>query len=149
MAKLKIYDGSNWQTIGETPVNYSVNRTLNLSGNLRASYMNSAYVILLNMEHTTIYPNGITITSVYVNCDKADPTTELSAKVMYCDAQAGGAFPSTNPTQISVVNTTTGNFSQTGMTTSVASDKIVYLEMTADPTDYNTIWSLVINYTIN
>lgn len=149
MARLKVYDGSNWQPIGGASINYSKNRTLNLSGNLRAAYVNSPYVIMLDMENSTLYPSGVTINSIYVKSSSADPTTELTGKIKYCDGQGTGAFPGASPTDIATITTTTGNYSQTGMTTSVVTGKIIYLEMTADPTDYNLFWTITINLAIN
>ena len=123
-------------------------RTVELSGDFRSYYQFSPYKIMLNMENATNTPNGIQITSIYVNCGTVDPTTELSAKIVYCDAQGTGAFPSTSPTDVATISTTTGNYSQTGMTTNVGTGKIVYLEMTANPTDYLTLWTIKINFTI-
>jgi hypothetical protein len=126
------------------------NKSIQLNGDLRGAYQNASSWKLLDMETgTSLFPNGITITSIYVKANVADPTTELNANIMYCDAQGTGAFPGANPTSIATIDTTTGNYSQTGMTTSVATNKIVYLLMDADPTDFNVNWSIVINYTIN
>jgi hypothetical protein len=124
-------------------------KTLTLSGNLRSSYLNSPYVFLLDMENSTLYPSGVTINSIYVKSNSASPTTELTGKIVYCDGQGTGAFPGASPTDIATITTTTGNYSQTGMTTSVATGKIIYLEMTADPTDYLSFWTITINFTIN
>ena len=101
-----------------------------------------------------VFPNGIVITSWYVDCSVADPTTELNANLYYCDALANGAFPGANPVLIDVVDTTTGNSSCTDMSTSdlgsgtIPTAKILYLLIDADPTDATTVWSVIVNYYI-
>lgn len=93
-------------------------------------------------------PNGIKITSIKVTCNKADPAVELSAQVKSADINTTGAFPATNISTIATVNTTTGNYSQTGMTTTVATNKRLYLETTADVYDTGTVWFLEIVYEV-
>jgi hypothetical protein len=146
----KVYANGDWATSGTNLITPSliVETAGIVDGNLRGAYLNSAYIKLLDMENATAeYLNRITISAINVQCSVASPTTQLSAKLMYCDAQGTGAFPGANPTEIDVIDTTTGNFSVTGLSTAVATNKIVYLQMTADPTDYNTSWSVNFKYT--
>jgi hypothetical protein len=110
---------------------------------------------LLDMDRgATTFPDGIVITSWYVDCSVVDPTTELNANLYYCDALANGAFPGANPVLVDVLDTTTGNASCTDMSTSdlgsgvIPTAKILYLLLDADPVDANTVWSLTINYYI-
>jgi hypothetical protein len=125
-------------------------RFLQVTADLRGVYATSATWKLLDMETATaLYPNGITINSIVVKCSSTDPTTELNANIMYCDAQGTGAFPGANPTLIKAIDTTAGNMSDTSMTTSVATNKIIYLLMDADPVDLNTTWTISIGYQIN
>jgi hypothetical protein len=125
-------------------------RTLQMFGDMRGLYTVSADWILLNMDRaTSTYPSGVTITRVYVDCSTASPTTQLTGKLKYCDALGGGAFPGASPTDIVTLTTTTGNYDSGAISTSVGANKIIYLEMTADPTDYNTTWNICVSYTVN
>jgi len=98
--------------------------------------------------HADTYPNGIYITAITVDCTVADPTTELDANLMYCDAVAGGAFPGANATLIKAINTTTGNFSDVAVNTAVATGKTLYIDLDADPTDATTQYHVRIHYRI-
>jgi len=125
-------------------------RTLQMFGDMRGLYIVSADWILLNMDRAaSTYPSGVTITRVYVDCSTASPTTQLTGKLKYCDALGGGAFPGASPTDIVTLTTTTGNYDSGAISTSVGANKIIYLEMTADPTDYNTTWNICVSYTVN
>jgi len=146
-------DGSGNVTISGnlTSKNLKIPYTLQLAGDLRGAYVNDAHVLLLNMElAATTYPSGITITSIVVKSSLASPTTQLAGTIRYCDGQGtSGAFPGANPVTIATINTTAGYFSSGALTTSVAAGKIIYLEMTADPIDFNAFWTIVITYTVN
>lgn len=96
--------------------------------------------------HSDVYPNGIVITLVTVDCSSADPTTELDADLMRCDAPGAGAFPGANPTVIRAIDTTTGNYSSGAVTDSVASGKSLYILLNADPTDTNTVYHVRIHF---
>lgn len=98
--------------------------------------------------HADMYPNGIYITKIYVDCTVADPTTELDANLMYCDAVGAGAFPGANATLIKAVDTTTGNFADAAVNTAVATGKTIYLDMDADPADANVQYHIRIHYRI-
>jgi len=125
-------------------------KSLQLSGDFRGMYISSAYWKLIDMESgTSAYPSGVTITRIYVKANVADPTTELNANINYCDAQGTGVFPSTNPTLIRAIDTTTGNYDSGAISVSVATNKIIYLEFDTDPTDFAVTYSLVINYVVN
>ena len=94
------------------------------------------------------------ITAWYVDCTVDDPTTELDANLRYCDAVGGGAFPGANETLIDVIDTTTGNSSETDMSNSdlgsgaIPTGKSVYIDLDADPTDANTQYHVRIHYYI-
>ena len=93
-------------------------------------------------------PNGIKITSITVTCNKIDPAVELSAQVKVADINTTGAFPATNISTIATVNTTTGNYSQSAMTTTVTSRKRLYLETTADAYYLGSVRFLEIIYSV-
>lgn len=101
-----------------------------------------------------VFPDGIVITNWYLDCNSADPTTELNANLNYCDALADGAFPGGSATLVDVLDTTTGNSSETDMSNSdlgsgiIPTTKILYLDMDADPTDANTVWMLTLHFYI-
>jgi hypothetical protein len=88
---------------------------------------------------------GYTITNVKVQCASADPTTEFSGDLKWCDAQGTGAFPSTNPTVIKVLDTTTGNYDSGAITESVATGKELYISMDAN-VDYGVMWTITVTY---
>ena len=90
---------------------------------------------------------GYTITNVKVQCASADPTTEFSGDLKLCDSQGTGAFPSTNPTVIKVLDTTTGNYDSGAITEDVATDKELYIQMDS-ATDYGVMWTITITYTL-
>lgn len=124
--------------------NVTTTKTIVIDGDLRGLYAVSATKKIPYQENGS----GITITSYTVQCSVADPTTELNANIMYCDAQGTGAFPGANPTLLEAIDTTTGNYSSGAVTDSVATGKELYLLIDADPTDLNTMWTITITYTI-
>jgi hypothetical protein len=124
--------------------NAPATKTIVLDGDLRGLYAVSATKKLPYSEAGS----GITITSIVVQCSNADPTTELNANIMKCDAQGTGAFPGANPTLIRAIDTTTGNFTWTG-SDAVATGKELYLLLDADPTDLSIMWTITIQYTVN
>ena len=124
-------------------------KSIQMFGDFRGLYNVSADWILINLAQTTALPKGITITSIYLDCTAAAPTTQITGKLKYCDALAGGIFPGANQTDIATITTTTGNYASGAITTNIPASKIIYLSMSADPTDYNTTWNLIINYTVN
>jgi hypothetical protein len=91
---------------------------------------------------------GITITSIVVQSSVADPTTELNANLKYCDDQGTGAFPGANDTLITAIDTTTGNYSSTGRTDSIATGKTLYVLIDADPVDIGNTWKVTVTYNI-
>lgn len=98
--------------------------------------------------HTDSHPHGIYITKIYVDCSVADPTTELNANLMYCDAVADGAFPGANATLIKAIDTTTGNFADAAVNTAVATGKTIYIDIDVDPADATTQYHIKIHYYI-
>ena len=146
MGALKVYDGDDWQVVGGSGF-FSRTHTLTASGDWRSWYSMSQYIQLLNMDVAACYPNGITINSIYLKADVADPTTEINANLRYCDAQGTDAFPGANITLVTAIDTTAGNYSSIGLTTAIPAGKMLYVQMDADPTDINVEWTLTINYT--
>jgi hypothetical protein len=131
-------------------------RSIQFSGDLFGAYQVLPDWRLLDMSRSSaIFPSGITITSWYMDCSSTNPATELDADLMWCDASDTGAFPGASQTLIDVLNTTEGNSNCTNMATSdqgsgiVATNKILYFHIGADPSDANVIWTLTVNYTIN
>jgi hypothetical protein len=123
------------------------NKSLQLFGDLRGIYNCSPYWKVLDLNAgASVYPNGLTITSWYVRCSTADPTTELNADLKYCDS--GTTFPGANVNTVATLDSTTGAASATGLTTNVPAAKLLYIQLDADPADYNTTWSIVINFTV-
>jgi hypothetical protein len=99
------------------------------------------------------FPDGIVITKWYVDTNVADPDVEMNMNLMWCDAVAGAAFPGANPTLIDVMDTTTGNSSETVNTNMaangvVATGKSLYLLFDADPEGEATQLSVKIYYYI-
>jgi len=99
-------------------------------------------------SHADTFPHGIYITKVYVDCNEADPTTELNADLKYCDAVADGAFPGANVTVIQALDTTTGNMANATVNTAVATGKSLYITIDIDPTSDTTIFHVRIHYYI-
>lgn len=88
--------------------------------------------------HADTYPNGIVLWRWSVRCNVADPDVEMDMDLMYCDDPGSGAFPGANPTLIDVMDTTTGNSSESTNTNMagngvVATGKTIYLLWGADP----------------
>ena len=104
-------------------------------------------VWILDLDADT-YPHGIYIKKVYVDCNEADPTTELNADLKYCDAVANGAFPGANATLIKALDTTTGNMSDAAVNTAVASAKTIYITIDADPVSDTTIFHVRVQFYI-
>lgn len=88
---------------------------------------------------STVYPDGIVITKWAVDANVADPSVELDANLMYCDTLSNGAFPGANATLIDVLDTTTGNSSESDMSNSdlgsgtIPTGKILYIDIDVDP----------------
>lgn len=114
---------------------------------LAAQYETDSDLWLVDLN-TDSYPHGIYITKIYVDCTVADPTTELDANLMYCDAVANGAFPGANATLIKAIDTTTGNFADAAVNIAVPTGKALYINMDADPMDINTEYHIRIHYYI-
>jgi hypothetical protein len=129
------------------PLNHIMQGTFDLA----AQYDVDTDLWLIDLSSDT-FPAGIVITKWYVDASVADPTTELNANLMYCDAVAGGAFPGANPVLIDVLDTTTGNSSETNMASSdlgsgvIPTTKSIYIDLDADPTDANTVYHIRIHY---
>jgi hypothetical protein len=98
--------------------------------------------------HADTFPHGVYITKVYVDCNEADPTTELDADLMSCDAVADGAFPGANAAVVLAIDTITGNFANAAVNTAIAAGKSVYIRINADPTSDTTIFHVRIHYYI-
>jgi len=140
-------------------------KVLTLTGDLRGAYAVDPYVKLLDLSRAAAaYPHGITITSWYMDCvNAADPTTEINANLKYCTAPTDAQTFTTAAESVTVgavvlvdvLDTTTGNSSCTGMSTSdlgsgiIPAAKVLFLDLDADPTDMNITWSLTINFTAN
>lgn len=117
------------------------NRAIRLAGNFCAAYIASSYVSLLDMARMPdVYPNGITITSWYVN-GLNNPTTQLAADLVYCDS----TFPPSDATTVATLDTTGGTASST-VSHVIPAAKILYMFFDSAPTES---WAIVINYTIN
>lgn len=138
--QLAVYDGAAEVAI---PLRHIFQGSIDLAG----AYDVDPDVWLWNLDATT-YPNGIYITAVYLDSSVADPTTEIDANLMYCDAVANGAFPGANATLIKAIDTTTGNFADAAVNTAVATGKTIYIDLDADPTDATTVYNLRIYYRI-
>jgi hypothetical protein len=143
--QIGVYDGTVEVAI---PLRHIIYGPLCLSG---AYDIETDYPII-HLD-STVFPDGIVITAWSISSSDADPTTELDANLMYCDAPGAGAFPGANPVLIDVLDTTTGNASCDDMSGSdlgngvIASDKVIYIDMDADPTD-TAYWILKIEYYI-
>ena len=98
--------------------------------------------------HSNVYPDGIVITDWYVDCNEADPDTELDADLKYCDAVGTGAFPGANPVTIAAINTTTGNSSATGLSKSIPSGKTLYITINSDIVSDTTLFHVRVHYYI-
>jgi hypothetical protein len=112
-----------------------------------ASWWDVDHEVWLIDLHADVYPNGITITGVHLDCNVADPTTEFTGDLKYCDAVGGAAFPGANATVITAMDSTTGNFT-VSLSSAVATGKTVYMAIDADPTDANTLWHLRFHFDI-
>lgn len=138
--QLGVYEGAAEVAI---PLRHIFQGSIDLAG----AWDVDSDVWLWDLDATT-YPNGIYITAIYVDCSVADPTTELDANLMYCDAVAGGAFPGANATLIKAIDTTTGNFADAAVNTAVATGKSIYIDLDTDPVDATTVYHLKIYYRI-
>ena len=104
--------------------------------------------------HADTYPDGIVITSWTVDCNEADPTTELNANIYYCDDRGAGAFPGASPVLVDVIDTTTGNSSEATMANSdlgsgvIPTGKELYIIIDADPTSDTTLFRTKIHFYI-
>lgn len=124
-------------------------RSFQIFADLRGWYQTSAYLKILDMSQTPgLFASGIQITSWSVDCSSATPSTQLAARLFYCDALAGGVFPGTNPQAMATLNTTAGNSAATGLTVNIPANKILYLMLDSDPVDSGLLWSVIVNYTI-
>lgn len=124
-------------------------------GDIRGLYQTMTSIKILDMGRSTAaFPNGITITSWYVDCSTASPTTQFNGNLRYCDAVTTGAFPGANPVLVDVMDSSSGNSSCTDMSTSdlgsgsIPAGKILYWDMDLDPSDVSTTWSIIVNWTV-
>jgi len=123
-------------------------RSLILDGDLKSAYSVSHYKKLIELSSLALNtPNGILITSIDVQCSVGAPATNLVAKIKGCDLQVG-AFPSTGQFDIDTINTSSGVYTNNSVNYTVPIDRIVFLEMNADPLDVNTLWTIKINFNI-
>ena len=128
-----------------------------LTGDFRAAFVVSPYVKLLDMAKSPLlYPYGITITSWSCDCaNNATPTNQIAALIRYCVSPTTGTVPGASVVTVDTIATTAGNQARTSMAASTAGTgnvpaaKLLYLEMTLNPTDIDTIWTLTINFTPN
>jgi len=110
-------------------------------------------VFILSL-HADTYPDGIVITAWEVDCNEADPDTELNANLYFCDSRGSGAFPGASATLIDVLDTTTGNSSEADMSNSdltngiIATGKELYITIDADPTSDTTLFRIKIHFFI-
>jgi hypothetical protein len=117
-------------------------QTVVLDGDFGAAYATSAVKKIPYRERGS----GITLTSITVQSDEADPATEFAGDLKKCDAHGNGAFPGASAAVIRAIDTTTGNFSWTG-TDAVTTGKELYISMDAAP-GAGHIWTITITYTI-
>ena len=110
-------------------------------------------VFMLSL-HADVYPDGIVITQWTVDCNEADPTTELDANLYYCDDRGTGAFPGASAVLVDVLDTTTGNASEATMASSdlgsgtIPTGKELYVLIDADPTSDTTLFRVKVHYYI-
>ena len=123
-----------------------------LQGSLgTGDYDSDADVKIIELDSDS-NPHGIVITSWEVECNEADPTTELNANIYYCDDQSTGAFPGANAVLIDVIDTTTGNSSETNMALSnlgsgiIPTGKTLYILIDADLVSDTTLFSIKIKF---
>ena len=98
--------------------------------------------------HSDVYPSGIVITEIHVDCNEAAPSTNLDADLKYADAVGGGAFPGGSQTVIAAIDTTTGNFASTGRSDAIPTGKSLYILINADPTSDTTIFHVRVHFYI-
>lgn len=140
MSVLKVYNGASWDKVGfvgRVPTKAVV------GNDLYAMYLVNP-VIRIPMPDLGY---GYTITNAKVQCWSADPTTEFAGDLKCCDAWTTGAFPSTTPTVIKVMDTTTGNYDSGAITENVATGKELYIQMDSN-VDYGVMWTITISYTL-
>lgn len=134
-----------WTSITGRP-----SRSVSVQGNFRTAWLAGGLVKLLDLTRmAAAYPYGITINSWYLDCHANDPATELDADLCSCDSPGTGAMPGANVAVIAALDTDHGNSSATGLATSIAGGKTIYLRINADPVDPLTIWTLIVNFTVN
>ena len=132
--------------VDDNNIVYHPQNTYTIQGKLGTSdYDTDPDVKILEID-SSAYPKGIVITDWEVECNEADPTTELSATLNSCDDQGTGAFPGANATTLATLNTTTGNSSASGLGIGVVTDKTLYIIITADPTSDTTLFFVKIKY---
>jgi hypothetical protein len=116
-------------------------------------YDTDSDVKILELD-SNVFPYGIVITRWEIECNEADPSTELDANLGYCDDQSTGAFPGANAVLIDVLDTTTGNSSETNMANSnlgsgiIPAGKTLYIDIDADLVSDTTLFSVKILYYI-
>jgi hypothetical protein len=126
-----------------TLVKLNQTKTLMIDGDFYGMYLKSP------VKKITI-PDlgfGYTITRVTVQSSVADPTTEFAGDLKWCDEQGTGAFPSTNPTVIKVLDTTTGNYDSGAITEDVATGKELYISMDSN-VDYGVMWTIKVMFNL-
>ena len=134
--------------IDDNNVVYFPNQIYLLQGNLGTADFDAdpdVWIIDVNSE---TFPKGIVITDVVVDCNEADPTTELNADLKYCDNVSNGAFPGANAVTIKALDTTTGNMSDTALGTGVPAGKTLYITIDADPISDTTLFHVRIHYKV-
>jgi len=110
-------------------------------------------VFMLSL-HADTYPDGILITQWTVDCNEADPTTELNANLYYCDDRGTGSFPGASPELIDVIDTATGNSSENTMGNSdlgsgiIPTGKELYVIIDTDPTSDTTLFRVKVHFYI-
>ncbi len=110
-------------------------------------------VFVLSLDADT-YPDGIVITEWAVDCNEADPTTELNANIKYANDRGTGAFPGASDTLVDVIDTTTGNSSENDMSNSDLTSGVIptgvelRVLIDADPVSDTTLFRVKIHYFI-
>jgi hypothetical protein len=143
--QLAVYDGNEVVI----PLRHMIFAPLYLTG----AYDIATDYALIHLD-STMFPNGIVITGWSLSSTVADPTTELDANLLYCDNISTGALPGANPVLIDVLDSTTGNSSETNMASSdlgsgtIPTDKYIYVDMDVDPTDTTSYWILKVEFLI-
>ncbi len=110
-------------------------------------------VFVLSLDADT-YPDGIVITEWAVDCNEADPTTELDANLYFANDRGTGAFPHVSADLVDVIDTTTGNSAEVDMSNSdlgsgvIPTGKELYILIDADLVSDTTLFRTKVHFYI-